>query len=219
MRPYNPIYTPFKWRGWWDFGTGALGDIGCHAFDPVFRALKLGQPLSVEATSSRVNDETFPLASMVTYHFPQRGELPPLKLVWYDGGLRPQRPSDLPEGEEMGTNGRLIVGDKGYLLGNRIFPEERRKECGEIAKTLPRSPGHYQEWADACRGGAPAGSNFDWAAPLAEVVLLGNIALRPKLRESLTRTLLLWDPLKFEFPNLPEANQFLKREYREGWSL
>src|SRR5438552_1072239 len=110
QRPYHPAYLPFKWRGWWDFGTGALGDIGCHSFDPIFRALKLGQPLSVEASSTRVNDESYPLASMVTYHFPARGpeiqvvnshtkglqgtgaggvEMPPLKLVWYDGGLRP----------------------------------------------------------------------------------------------------------------------------------
>src|SRR6266581_4403980 len=84
-RPYHPAYVPFKWRGWWDFGTGALGDIGCHSFDPVFRALKLGPALSVEASSTRVNNETYPLASMVTYHFPARGEMPPLKLVWYDG--------------------------------------------------------------------------------------------------------------------------------------
>src|SRR5688572_10756718 len=118
-RPYHPAYAPFKWRGWWDFGTGALGDIGCHSFDPVFRALKLGHPISIEASSTRVNAETYPLASMVTYHFPARAaepqkhnahlttseaqaasrvEMPPLKLVWYDGGLRPPRPVELEIG-------------------------------------------------------------------------------------------------------------------------
>jgi predicted dehydrogenase len=219
MRPYHPIYHPFRWRGWWDFGTGALGDIGCHAFDPVFRALKLGHPLTVEASSSRVNEETYPLASMVTYHFPARGSMPPLKLVWYDGGLRPPRPEGLDDGHEMGTNGRLLIGDKGFILGNRIYPEKRRKEYQEPPKTLPRSPGHYQEWILACKGGQPAGSNFDWAGPLTEVVLLGNVALRVQLREELTRIKLRWDPDKFEFTNLPEANKFLRRDYREGWKL
>ena len=219
MRPYHPIYHPFRWRGWWDFGTGALGDIGCHAFDPVFRALKLRHPLTVEASSSRVNEETYPLASMVTYHFPARGSMPPLKLVWYDGGLRPPRPEGLDDGHEMGTNGRLLIGDKGFILGNRIYPEKRRKEYQEPPKTLPRSPGHYQEWILACKGGQPAGSNFDWAGPLTEVVLLGNVALRVQLREELTRIKLRWDPDKFEFTNLPEANKFLRRDYREGWKL
>ncbi len=218
-RPYHPAYLPFKWRGWWDFGTGALGDIGCHSCDPVFRALKLKHPISVEASSSRVNKETFPLASMVTYQFPGRGEMPPLKLVWYDGGLRPARPEELPEGVVMGTNGRLLVGDRGKILGNRIIPEARRKEYTEPPKTLPRSPGHHQEWIDACKGGKPAGSNFDWAGPLAEVVLLGNVALRLQLREELTRARLLWDPVNLKITNVPEANEFLRGEYREGWTL
>ncbi len=238
MRPYHPIYLPFRWRGWWDFGTGALGDIGCHSFDPVFRALKLGQPISVEASSSRVNRETFPLASMVTYHFPARtaelqannvhlrGQtgvaaggvaMPPLKLVWYDGGLRPPRGEGLDEGEEMGTNGRLLVGDQGFILGGRIFPESRRKEFQAPGSKLERSPGHYVEWARACQAGPAPGANFDWAGPLAEVVLLGNVALRVQLREKLTRTKLLWDGQ--QFTNLDDANQFLRRDYREGWSL
>ncbi len=234
-RPYNPIYVPFRWRGWWDFGTGALGDIGCHALDPVFRALKLGSPVvyperltwddsqvskavhpvSVQASSSRVNKDTFPLASMVTYEFAE----PALKVVWYDGGLRPPRPPGLPDNETMGDNGSLLVGDQGFMLGNRIYPEARRKEVGEVPKTIARSPGHYQEWVDACRGGKPAGSNFDWAGPLAEIVLLGNVALRVELREALTTTRLLWDPRNVQIRNLPEANAFLRRTYREGWSL
>ena len=218
-RPYNPIYLPFRWRGWWDFGTGALGDIGCHAFDPVFRALKLGHPISVEASSTRVNKETYPLGSMVTYQFPARGDMPPVKLVWYDGGLRPPRPPELAEGELMGDNGRLLVGDKGKILGNRIIPESLRKEYKEPAPTIPRSVGHYKEWIDACKGGKPAGSNFDWAGPMTEVVLLGNVALRVQLRERLTHAKLLWDPQAFKFTNVPEANEFLHRPYREGWTL
>lgn len=219
MRPYNPAYAPFKWRGWWDFGTGALGDIGCHQFDPVFRALKLGHPLSVGAVSSRVNLETYPLASMVTYEFPARGDLSPVKFTWYDGGLRPARPADLPEGVTMHAGGRMLVGDKGYIIDNRIFPEARAAVFKNTPRSLPRSPGHHLEWIQACKGGKPAGSNFDWAGPLAEVVLLGNVALRPQLREELTTTKLLWNPEKLEFTNVPEANKFLKRDYRQGWTL
>jgi predicted dehydrogenase len=240
LRPYNPAYLPFKWRGWWDFGTGALGDIGCHAFDPVFRALKLGAPRSVQASSSRVNDETYPLASMVTYEFPARSanvqannshvqgqqgagaggvEMPPLKLVWYDGGLRPPRPEGLPDGVSMGDNGRLLVGDKGYILVDSVFPESLRAEASKVAKTIPRSVGHYKEWLDACKGGKPAGANFDWAGPLAEAVLLGNVALRVQLRQELTGKRLLWDPVAFQFANSKKANDFLRREYRQGWEL
>ena len=223
-RPYHPAYLPFKWRGWWDFGTGALGDIGCHSFDPVFRALKLGHPLSVEASSTRVNEETYPLSSMVTYHFPARGQMPPVKLVWYDGGLRPPRPAELEDSREMGPTGALLIGDKGKILSNRmswkLLPEARAQEYGTPPKKLERSPGHYIEWIQACKGSGPKpGSNFDWAGPLAEVVLLGNVALRLKLRGEMAKHKLLWDPEKFEFTNLPAANQFLRREYRTGWTL
>ena len=239
-RPFNPAYLPFKWRGWWDFGTGALGDIGCHAMDPVCRALKLGSPIvwpekawdpaaaspekcfhpvSIQASSSRVNKETYPLASMITYEFPARGDAPPIKLMWYDGGLRPARPSDLPEDVVMGDNGRMIVGDKGFILGTTIYPEARRKEVGAIPQTWPRVKDHYQEWAQACKGGKPAGSNFDWAGPLAEIVLLGNVALRVELRNLLVHTRLKWDPVKMGFSNLEEADKFLRRSYRPGWSL
>jgi predicted dehydrogenase len=222
-RPYHPAYLPFKWRGWWDFGTGALGDIGCHAFDPIFRALRLGPPLSVEASSTRVNQETYPLASMVTYQFPAREEMPPVKLVWYDGGLRPARPEELEEGREMGPTGAMLIGDHGKILSQkmqyRIIPESKATAYGEPPKKLPRSPGHYQEWVDACKGGKPPGSNFDWAGPLAETVLLGNVAIRSHLREEMTRKKLLWDPPNMKFTNSTEASKFLRREYRAGWSL
>jgi predicted dehydrogenase len=243
MRPYNPAYLPFKWRGWWDFGTGALGDIGCHAMDPVFRALKLSAPVSVQACSTRVNNETFPLGSVVTYQFPARDatpqennrhvagqngpaaggiEMPPCKLVWYDGGLRPPRPEGLPAGRKMGENGRLLIGENGFILGGEkdgVFPASCAKEAAEVARTIPRSENHYQEWIQAAKGARPPGSYFDWAGPLAESVLLGNVALRVQLREELTLYRLLWDSANLKFTNLDEANRFLRREYRAGWSL
>ncbi len=219
VRPFHDAYHPFRWRGWWDFGTGALGDIGCHALDPVFRALKLGHPTSFQACSTLVNGETYPLGSRVQYEFPARGDMPPVTLVWYDGGLRPPRPRDLDAGVHMGDNGTMFVGDKGMILNGRIHPEKLRNEYKPPEPSVPRSPGHYEEWLMACKGGPPAGSNFDWAGPLTEVVLLGNIALRPELRETLTRQSLAWDPAAFKITNLPEADTFLHVEYRAGWKL
>lgn len=239
-RPFHPAYLPFKWRGWWDFGTGALGDIGCHAMDPVFRALKLGAPLNVQGCSTRVNTETFPLGSFVTYQFAARSAepqtinchprtltgaaagavaMPACKLVWYDGGLRPPRPEGLPNGEVMGDNGRLLVGDKGFILGNKVFPASCAKEAAEVEAQLPRSVGHYKEWVVACKGGQAAGANFDWAGPLAESVLLGNVALRVQLREDLTLCRLEWDSESLKVTNLDEANKFIRRDYRSGWNL
>ncbi|MBN1806912.1 MAG: Gfo/Idh/MocA family oxidoreductase [Sedimentisphaerales bacterium] len=218
-RPYHPAYAPFRWRGWWDFGTGALGDIGCHSIDPIWRALKLKRPVSVEASCTLVNNETYPVASMVTYHFDAREDMPPVKLTWYDGGLRPPRPKELMEGQQFGTGGTLFVGDKGKMLGHTIIPESLRREFGRPPRVLPRSPGHYQEWIDACKGGKPAGSNFDHAGPLAEAVLLGNVALRPEIKEKLIDKSLLWDGEAMKFTNLPEANKYIHTEYRDGWTL
>jgi predicted dehydrogenase len=222
MRPYHPSYHPFNWRGWWDFGTGALGDIGCHSFDPVFRALKLRYPASVQAVSTPVNDETFPLGSIITYDFPAREEMPPLRLTWYDGGLRPPRLPGIEEGVRMGTGGVLYVGSKGMILrhqGHQIIPKSMEESYERPEPYIPSSPGHRMEWILACKGGDPAGSNYDWAGPLTETVLLGNIALRPELRGELSSKSLVFDPEKFCFPNLPEADKFLHYEYREGWSL
>jgi predicted dehydrogenase len=218
-RPYHPAYHPFKWRGWWDFGTGALGDIGCHAMDPVFRALKLGYPLSVQACCTRVNAESYPVASMVTYEFPSRGKMPPVTVTWYDGGLKPPRPEELESGQMMDTGGTLYVGDKGKILNGQIIPETKMKDYTLPAKTLPRSIGHYEEWIEACKGGKPAGSNFEFAGHLTEVVLMGNIALRVELREKLMQQKLLWDAEKRKFSNLPEANAFLKKDYRPEFSI
>jgi hypothetical protein len=240
QRPYNPVYLPFVWRGWWDFGTGALGDIGCHAMDPVFRALKLGAPKTVQGCSTRVNEETFPLGSIITYSFPARSaeaqtintftrglsgiaagavDMPECKLVWYDGGLRPPRPADLPNGEVMGDNGRLLVGEKGFILGTKVYPADCAKEAAKIPQSIARSSGHYKEWIQACKDGKASGSNFDFAGPLAESVLLGNVALRVQLREDLTLCKLEWDPVNLKITNLDEANKYIRREYRSGWSL
>ena len=216
MRPYHPAYHPFKWRGWWDFGTGALGDMGCHIIDAAFWALDLGAPSTVEAESSGVNEETAPTWSIVRYQFAARGTLPPVKFTWYDGGKLPARElTELPADQKLMDNGSLFVGDKGKLLFERgkplrILPE--RKEFKPPPKTVPRSPGHYKEWIDACKGGPAAMSNFDYAGPLTEMVLLGNVALRAGRK-------IEWDSAKLQVANMPEAARFVRREYRDGWRL
>jgi hypothetical protein len=219
-RPYHPCYLPFSWRGWWDFGTGVLGDIGCHQFAPIFRALKLGYPTCVDACSSGVNSETAPLASMVRYEFPSRYDFPELELTWYDGGLMPKRPKELKEGLRFGNaDDNLFVGDKGKILGHRLLPESRGQQYGKPPRILARSPGHHKEWLDACKGGPPAGSNFDVSGPMTEVILLGNIALRmgQKLYEKGLK--LYYDGPNIKITNLPEANKYIHSKYRDGWTL
>ena len=176
------------------------------------------------ATSSEVNDETFPVASIVRYRFPARGDMPPVKLTWYDGGLKPDWPDELVEGPLRG-GGILYVGDKGKMLDGRLLPTTKYRDYEPPAKTLARSPGHYTEWVQACKGGPAAGSNFDFAGLVTEVVLLGNIALR--LRDPTSRgrrgqqqmPKLYWDGPKMKVTNVPEANEFVHREYRKGWTL
>jgi hypothetical protein len=219
-RPYHPCYLPFTWRGWWDFGSGVLGDIGCHQFISIFRALKLGYPTSVEACSSGVNSETAPLASIIRYDFPAREGMPPVKLTWYDGGLMPARPEELEEGLRFGSaDDNLFIGEKGKMLGHRLLPEARSKEYGRPPRVLPRSPGHHKEWINACKGGEPAGSNFDLAGPLTEVVLLGNVALRMGRQLYEKGLKLYYDGPNMRITNLPEANKYIRSEYRDGWTL
>ncbi|MHC4496896.1 MAG: Gfo/Idh/MocA family protein [Planctomycetota bacterium] len=219
-RPYHPAYHPAVWRCWWDFGCGMMGDRGAHTLDPVFWALKLGQPTSVEATSLDLNPDTHPVASIVTYQFPARGDLPPVKLTWYDG-LRPPRPAELEDGRRMGhtEGGALFKGSKGKLVagvygeGPRLIPENRMKAYKTPEKTIPRvDDSHEQDWVRACKTGEKAGADFEYSGPLTEVCLLGNVARRVDAR-------IEWDAADMKVTNLPEANKYVRTQYREGWSL
>jgi predicted dehydrogenase len=220
-RPYHPAYAPFRWRGWWDFGSGGLGDMGIHNIAPVFAALNLGAPTSVDASSTAVYKETLPLASCVHYEFPARGDLPAVKLHWYDGGLVPARPEELDPGRELSReDGILFVGDKGKMLvegwgghSPRLIPEKRMKEYQRPPKTLPRSIGHHKEWLEACKRGTPTQSSFAFAGPLTEAVLLGTVCVR------LGGQRLLWDSENLKVTNVAEANPYLHYEYRRGWTL
>jgi predicted dehydrogenase len=212
VRPYHPAYHPWSWRNWWDFGTGLLGDLGCHKLSTVFKALKLGHPTAVEASSTKLNPETYPLGVIARFEFPARGGLPPVVLDWYDGGLRPPRPKGIDP--DTPINEPLYVGEKGLLLGAEIFPEPKQDLVKGLPRRLPLSPGHRKEWVNACRGGPPAGSDFvNHAGVLTEMCLLGNVAVRCQ------GTRLLWDGPNLKVTNHPPANQYLRREYRPGWSL
>jgi len=219
-RPYHPCYHPFSWRGWWDFGTGVLGDIGCHQFSAVFKALKLKHPAWVEACSSNhqcppeIRNETAPLSSITRWYFPADGDRGPVMLYWWDGGLKPPRPEELePDRQFAEGDWLLIVGDKGKMYGHRLIPDSKAREFGKPPRVLERSPGHYQEWILACKGGPPAGSNFvDHAAHLTEVVMLGNIAIR-------TQEKLYWDGENLRFTNSEAANRLINPPYRNGWTL
>jgi predicted dehydrogenase len=217
-RPYNPAYVPFTWRGYWDFGTGAFGNMGCHVMDLAFWGLDLGKrSVSVEARTSWVNDETYPAASIVRYEFGPLGDSGPLKLYWYDGGMMPWRPPQLEAKRRLPSHGGIYVGSKETMMvslgdGPRFIPETRMREFKKPEATLPQSPGNHQEWVDACKGGPKALANFDYSAPMTELILLGNIAIRTKMK-------LVWDSANMKITNAPEANQFLHREYRNGWTL
>ncbi len=192
-RPYHPAYAPVSWRGWLDFGTGALGDMGCHIIDHPVWALGLRAPTSVEARSTldgsfldgnQRNMETFPIASIIKYEFPARGSLPPVRLTWYEGGLMPPTPAEMPAGRKLHDNGVLYVGSKGKMHHGshggmpEVFPASLNEQAQAVPKTMARSPGHYEEWLQACKGGPRPVSNFDYAGPLTETVLLGVLALR-----------------------------------------
>lgn len=210
-RPYHPAYCPWTWRNWWDFGTGLLGDLGCHKLSTVFKALRLGHPTRVEASSTKMGPEVYPLGVVARYEFPSRGDMPPLTLTWHDGGLKPARPKELEPGRRMADV--TYIGEEGTLMGHRLIPESRMKAYGRPPRRLPRSVGHYQEWIDACRGGPAAGSDFvKHAGLLTEVCLLGNVALRAGKQ-------LLWDGQAMRITNDEDANRYLHREYRKGWSL
>jgi predicted dehydrogenase len=219
-RPFNKCYLPFKWRGWWDYGCGALGDMGCHTMDAAFWALDLGAPLSIEAESGGGNNETAPNWSIITYQFPASGDKPPVTLKWYDGGKRPPRPKDLEADRQMPKSGQLLIGEDGSIMdatdycdSPRIIPEAKMKAFKRPAKTIPRIPGgdSHKEWIRACKGGPSCGSNFDYASLLTETVLLGNVAIRAGRKVH-------WDGMnrwQINIPNAPDINRLLRPPYRK----
>jgi len=227
MRPYKKgVYNPFSWRGWWDFGGGALADMACHVLDPVFWALKLKYPTSVEASCTPVNKETYPPASIVHYEFPEREGMPAVKVHWYDGGLKPARPPELEVGRPINqaASNVLFIGSKGVLRcgeygdNPQLLPYERMKEFSKNKppQTLKRiKTSHEGNWLEAIRTGGQATSNFDYSGPLTEMVTMGNLAIRP---ENVGKKL-LWDGEKMRVTNDEKANDFVQTHYREGWSL
>jgi len=212
-RPYHPCYLPREWHFWWDFGGGVLGNVGCHFMDLPFWALGLRHPTTIKAEGDAVSPESTPRRMTIRYEFPARGEMPPVKLTWYQG-----RPSPRVEGLEVEKWGFcfLFVGDKGMLAmsyGQRaLLPEDRFADYQPPEPSIPNSIGHWAEWVAACKTGSPTGCNFDYAGALTETVLLGNVAFR-------TGKQLEWDAAKLKVANCPEAEQYVRREYRSGWTL
>ena len=241
-RAYNDGYCPSDWRGWWDFGCGALGDMGCHIMDPANWALQLGPPSHVECIMGKGNtDQSPPPCSIVKYTFPERKfrepypsvkwygrTLPPVTVYWYDGALPdgspnlPPRPEGVPDDEKLGNgdNGSYFVGDDGlattctYGQRSRLLPDARMADYTMPDEVIPRVPdgNPYLEWLTACKGGTPIGSRFDYAGPFTETVLLGNLAV--KVGEG---QVIEWDAKRMRSPNCPEADEYLSREYREDW--
>ena len=223
-RPFHHSYLPFSWRGWVDFGCGALGDMGCYSYDTIFRVMKLEVPVSIEASSTDRYDETYPQAEIIHYDFDARGDMPPLRFTWYDGGLKPPRPPELEanrpfRGEEDEDEGLLFVGDRGKILcafngkNPRLIPQSKMDAYKQPPKTLPRSPGNEREWLDACKGGkVRPGGNFEFEDLVTQTLLLGNIAV-------LTGQKLTWDPVNLRVNNSDLAQKYIRPERRTGWEL
>ncbi len=247
---YNPAYHPFNWRGWWAFGTGALGDMACHIMDPIYRILPIDHPDSAECSVSNVWKDMWaegnyadscPPASIIHLNYPRTDGKGNIKVSWHDGGLLPARPDELLPEEPFGNwdGGVLLIGTKGKLLidcygdNPRLLPTKLMNEVTLPPKTLARVPeGHYIQWVNACLAGygkEVTSSPFEFAGPFTESILMGNLAIRswmmvnPNLKgwgdKYLGRKKLLWDAKNMKVTNFDEANQFVKREYRDGWSL
>ena len=219
-RPYHPEYCPKQWRGWFDFGCGALGDMAVHNADPAFYALDLGAPDWVEADSAPTNPDTFPEWSIITYHFPAKGLRGPIKLVWYDGGKMPPRPVGFEAQRELGDNGIYFVGSNGVLMAPgwagtpRLVPESKMALFQRPPKTIPRSVGHRREWVDACRAGRPedAKAGFAYSAPYTEALLVGLLAVVAGKR-------IEWNAQTMTARNAPELGRVIRKPYREGFAL
>jgi predicted dehydrogenase len=222
FRPYHPAYHPFNWRGWWDFGTGALGDIACHSMDAAFWTYDLRDPARLVAETTTPFAETAPASSRIEYRFPARGKRPELLVVWRDGNLKPPRPRWLEADEDLPQpSGQLFLGDRGALVAGiygeepRLYPRKLHDEvkADPPQETYPRTDGVYKEFTEACKGNGSTGSSFpDHSGPLTEMVLLGNLAVR-------TGVALEWDAEQGRVTNHEPANQYLDAEYRKGWKL
>ncbi|MFZ9388585.1 MAG: Gfo/Idh/MocA family protein, partial [Chitinophagaceae bacterium] len=247
---YNPAYHPFNWRGWWAFGTGALGDMACHIMDPIYRILPIDYPESAECSVSNIykemwndwqNEESCPPASIIHLVYPSKKGKHKIKVSWHDGGLLPERPGELLPDEPFGSwdGGVLFIGTRGKLLldcygaNPRLLPTRLMQEKQMPVQRIKRVPeGHYLQWVNACiagYGNAETSSPFEYAGPLTESILMGNLAIRSWMIKNPAakgwsdrypgRKKLLWDAKNMQITNFEEANQFVKREYREGWSL
>ncbi len=238
VRPYHGAYLPFAWRGWWDYGTGALGDMGCHTMNLAFMALRLGAPSTVEANvEGTVNNESPPNGCTITYEFPAVGDRQALRFYWYERRYPPARLTSLlpppapprtppaanappPRPNGLSESGCFIVGERGTLYSPsdyggewRLLPQDRFADFRAPAASLPRSPGHHREWIAACKGGTAALSNFiDYASILTETVLLGNVAIRCGQKFT-------WDTAALRATDCPAANNYIRRDYRNGWNL
>lgn len=219
-RPYHPVYCPRAWRGWFDFGTGALGDMAIHNMDPAFYALDLDAPVATEIQSSPLKKETYPAWEIITYEFAAKGNRPAVKLLWYDGGKQPKRPEGLEPDRQLGDNGIYFVGDKGVMLCGgwsgppRLVPESKMKDFERPAKTIPRSIGHRAEWIEACKQGKPedAKAGFAYSGPFTEALLVGNLATRLQKR-------IEWDSAAMKATNAPEADAIVRKKYRDGFGI
>jgi predicted dehydrogenase len=223
-RPYHASYAPFNWRGWWDFGTGALGDMGCHNMDLAFFALDLKNPTEISGEGEGMTEESPPKSATVHWKFPANKDRGPVELTWYDGGRKPD-PS-LVSLRELPGNGCVLMGTKdtmyvpSYWGDANFLSGAKTSDFDQIAATLPRWPGgaqdndkaHHHEWIAACKGEARALSHFDYAGPMTEAVLLGNVALRAGKKVE-------WDAPRMKITNDPHANQYICKAYRKGWEL
>ena len=217
----DAVYHPFNFRGWFEYGAGALGDMGCHRANTIYRALDLTWPDRVEATCSRVSDVAFPLASIVTYDYPARNGRAPVRLTWYDGGLLPPTPREMC-GIQLPSEGVIYYGTKGKILFDTMKPTEVKLRmfdpaleaaAAKIPRTLPRRPGWiFGEWLQACKGGEKASCNFDFAQYITEFVQLGNLAIR-------TGKPVRFDPIAMKVADNDKANELLRIPYKNGWTL